>query len=84
MTPQSLEMLRDAIRDFARAREWEQFHTPKNLVMALSVEVAELTEPFQWLAPEQAFFGIARHDPPPRAAGYQCGKIFFRQFTAQA
>ena len=54
MPPQSLEMLRDAIRAFAHAREWEQFHTPKNLVMALSVEVAELTEPFQWLAPEQS------------------------------
>ena len=53
MPPQSLEMLRDAIRAFARAREWEQFHTPKNLVMALSVEVAELVEPFQWLTPEQ-------------------------------
>ena len=54
MTPRTLETLRDAIRDFARAREWEQFHTPKNLLMALSVEVAELTEPFQWLTSEQS------------------------------
>ncbi len=57
MTPPpllSLEKLRDAIRDFARARDWEQFHTPKNLLMALSVELAELTEPFQWLTPDQS------------------------------
>ncbi len=41
--------LRDIVRQFAQERDWEQFHTPKNLVMALSVEVAELTEHFQWL-----------------------------------
>lgn len=64
MTSQSLELLRDAIRAFARAREWEQFHTPKNLVMALSVEVAELVEPFQWLTPEQS----AALDEKTRAA----------------
>lgn len=58
MTPHSLTALRDAIRAFAHAREWEQFHTPKNLVMALSVEAAELTEHFQWLTPEQSL-GLA-------------------------
>ncbi|HEU4844239.1 MAG TPA: nucleotide pyrophosphohydrolase [Burkholderiaceae bacterium] len=41
--------LRDDLRSFARERDWEQFHTPKNLAMALSVEVAELVEHFQWL-----------------------------------
>lgn len=46
--------LRAAIRAFAQARDWEQFHTPKNLVMALSVETAELLEHFQWLSPEQS------------------------------
>ena len=45
----SLTELRDLTRRFARERDWEQFHTPKNLVMALSVEVAELAEHFQWL-----------------------------------
>jgi hypothetical protein len=35
------------LRAFARARDWDQYHTPKNLVMALSVEVAELMEHFQ-------------------------------------
>ena len=39
------------LREFARARDWEQFHAPKNLVMALSVELSELTDLFQWLDP---------------------------------
>ena len=50
----SLIDLRDALRDFAVARAWEPFHTPKNLSMALSVEVAELLEHFQWLEPAQS------------------------------
>lgn len=50
----SLETLRTRIREFALARAWERYHTPKNLVMALSVEAAELQEPFQWLTPEQS------------------------------
>lgn len=43
-----LEQLRLNIDDFARQRDWEQFHTPKNLSMALTVEAAELMEIFQW------------------------------------
>jgi len=46
----SLTELRDRIRHFTGERDWDQFHTPKNLAMALSVEVAELVEHFQWLA----------------------------------
>lgn len=41
--------LAQRLRAFAREREWEQFHTPKNLAMALTVEAAELQEIFQWL-----------------------------------
>ena len=52
--PENLSQLREAIRQFAQARDWEQFHTAKNLVMALSVETAELMEHFQWLTPEQS------------------------------
>jgi dCTP diphosphatase len=44
-----LERLRERVRAFAAARDWEQFHSPKNLAMALSVEAAELVEIFQWL-----------------------------------
>lgn len=42
--------LRDALREFAAAREWGRFHSPKNLAIALSVEAAELLEVFQWLS----------------------------------
>jgi dCTP diphosphatase len=42
------------LRKFAKERDWEQFHSPKNLVMALSVEVAEIVEHFQWLTEEQS------------------------------
>ncbi|HLT25409.1 MAG TPA: nucleotide pyrophosphohydrolase [Zeimonas sp.] len=45
----SLDGLRDALRAFAADREWERFHSPKNLASALIVEAAELLEPFQWL-----------------------------------
>jgi dCTP diphosphatase len=49
-----LESLRDRLRDFAAAREWDPFHSPKNLAMALSVEAGELLEIFQWLTEEQS------------------------------
>ena len=49
-----LTTLRDALRDFCAARDWHRFHTPKNLVMALSVEAAELVEHFQWATPEES------------------------------
>lgn len=44
----------ERIRQFAQERDWEQFHTPKNLAMALSVEASELVEVFQWMTPEEA------------------------------
>lgn len=50
----NLTDLRDQLRAFAAAREWEPFHTPKNLAMALIVEAAELVEHFQWRTPEQS------------------------------
>jgi NTP pyrophosphatase (non-canonical NTP hydrolase) len=46
--------LRDRLREFARVRDWDQFHTPKNLSMALIAEAAELVEHFQWLTAEQS------------------------------
>ena len=48
--PSELTLLRDRLRDFAAERDWEQFHSPKNLSMALMVEVAEIMEHFQWLS----------------------------------
>ena len=49
-----LESLKLALRKFAAARDWEQFHSPKNLAAALTVEAAELLEHFQWLTEEQS------------------------------
>lgn len=49
-----LTTLRDALRAFCAARDWHRFHTPKNLVMALSVETAELVEHFQWATAEES------------------------------
>ncbi|BAU86682.1 mazG nucleotide pyrophosphohydrolase domain-containing protein [Streptomyces laurentii] len=46
--------LQRRLADFAAARDWQPFHTPKNLAAALSVEAAELLEIFQWLTPEEA------------------------------
>lgn len=61
-----LSTLRDALRSFARAREWEQFHTPKNLSMALAAEAGEVLEHFLWIdgaqsqaLPEQAREAVA-------------------------
>ncbi|MGW7533690.1 nucleotide pyrophosphohydrolase [Amycolatopsis sp. NPDC054798] len=50
----TLDDLTQRLRDFAAARDWEPFHTPKNLTMALSGEVGELISLFQWLTPEEA------------------------------
>lgn len=49
-----LLLLRDKLRVFADERDWNQFHTPKNLCMAMMVEAAELMEHFQWLTPDQS------------------------------
>jgi len=49
-----MDEIRDKLRAFAEERDWDQFHTPKNLVMALSGEVGELTEIFQWLSTEES------------------------------
>lgn len=50
----ALSDLQQRLRYFAAERDWEQFHNPKNLVMALTGEAGELTEIFQWLTAEQA------------------------------
>jgi NTP pyrophosphatase (non-canonical NTP hydrolase) len=52
--PATLEELAARLREFARERDWEQFHTPKNLAMALAGEVGEVIEHFQWLSGQQS------------------------------
>lgn len=48
----SVNDLRELLRSFVNARDWNQFHSPKNLSMALAIEVGELMEHFQWITPE--------------------------------
>ncbi|MBF0537887.1 MAG: nucleotide pyrophosphohydrolase [Nitrospirae bacterium] len=50
----TIEDLRIELREFARERDWEKFHSPKNLAMALSVEVAEVVEIFQWMKEQES------------------------------
>lgn len=52
--PSSFDELAARLRDFARERDWEQFHSPKNLAMALAGEAGELLEHFQWLTEAQS------------------------------
>lgn len=49
-----IKRFQSAFRDFVMEREWDQFHTPKNLAMALAGEVGELLEHFQWLTAEES------------------------------
>lgn len=56
-----VDALQARLRVFAAERQWQPFHTPKNLAMALMVEAAELTEIFQWMTPEQSL--AVRDDP---------------------
>ncbi len=50
----SLDELRARLRAFAAERDWQQFHTPKNLAMSVAIEAAEIMEHFQWLTPAQS------------------------------
>jgi NTP pyrophosphatase (non-canonical NTP hydrolase) len=63
-----IEGLAAALRQFADERDWAQFHTPKNLVMALVGEVGELVEHFQWLTPEESAGVINDATSAPRIA----------------
>ena len=54
MSSTNLNTLKQRLREFAETRDWDQFHSPKNLTMALSAEVAEIIEHFQWLTEDQS------------------------------
>ncbi|TWT21313.1 nucleotide pyrophosphohydrolase [Luteimonas marina] len=49
-----IEALQEKLREFASARDWSQFHSPRNLAASLSIEAAEVLEHFQWLTDEQS------------------------------
>ena len=54
MTGTDIQGLQQKLTEFAKERDWEQFHSPKNIVMALNVEASELLEHFQWLTEEES------------------------------
>ena len=62
----TLADLRQRVAEFVAARDWEQYHVPKNLSISVAVEAAELMEHFQWLTHEQA--AVAMQDDEKRAA----------------
>lgn len=62
----SLRGLASLLRDFAQARDWEKYHTPKNLAMALAGETGELLALFQWLTPDES--ARVMQDPTTAAA----------------
>lgn len=64
-TDTTLADLRAQVADFVTARDWEPFHTPKNLSMSIAIEAGELMEVFQWLTPEES--RAAGDDPEERA-----------------
>jgi len=60
---ETISQLRQAVADFVDERDWQKFHTPKNLAMSLAIEAAELMEHFQWLTVEES---IDRGSDPVR------------------
>jgi dCTP diphosphatase len=58
----SIAVVQKAVRHFRDARDWRQFHSPKNLSMSIAIEAAELMEHFQWLTTEEATT-LVQEDP---------------------
>ena len=69
----SVTQLSQDLKEFAVKRDWEQFHTPKNLSMALIAEAAELVEHFQWLTAEES---QAISDEKLKEVSYEMADIF--------
>jgi len=73
MEDSEVQQLMLALRKFAKDRDWEQFHSPKNLSMALSVEASELLEHFQWMNDQASYaLGDAKHE----LVSYEVADIF--------
>lgn len=64
-----MDELSRLLTEFAARRDWQQFHTPKNLTMALAGEAGELLAEFQWLTPEQSARVMADPERAPRVRG---------------
>lgn len=68
-----LESLTKRLRQFANDRDWDQFHAPKNLSMALMVEAAELAEHFQWMSEQQS---LELSDDKLKEVSYELADVF--------
>jgi NTP pyrophosphatase (non-canonical NTP hydrolase) len=60
-TTTTLEQLKKNVQEFVREREWEQYHTPKNLSMAIATEAAEVMEPFKWVKSDDSLEHFKQH-----------------------
>ena len=67
MKDDSIKALQTAVREFIDARDWRQYHSPKNLSMSIAIEAGELMEHFQWLTTAEAM-QIAHEEPATRQA----------------
>ena len=70
----TIQELRRLVDEFVGQREWHQFHTPKNLAMALAIEAAELMEHFQWLDPQESQ-AVAQDAQRRAAAGEELADV---------
>ena len=78
----NVEPLGQALESFAQRRDWAQFHSPKNLVMALTGEVGELNELFQWLSEQQSSDLAKDPDRKKRVAEELADVLFYLVRTA--
>ena len=73
MEQNEVEELKLLLRKFAQERDWEQFHSPKNLSMALSVEASELLEHFQWMTDQSSY---ALGEAKQQLVSYELADVF--------
>jgi NTP pyrophosphatase (non-canonical NTP hydrolase) len=76
----TIEELRELVRRFVDERDWQQFHTPKNLSMSLAIEAAELMEHFQWLTPQESH-SVASDAQKRSAAGEELADVLCYAFA---
>ena len=72
--------LKDLVEQFVKERDWEQFHSPKNLSMAIAVEAAELMDLFTWLTPQECIQKMSE-EPGPAVEEIADDFIYFLAFA---
>ncbi len=73
-----MQDLQKKLLDFAEARDWKQFQSPKNLAMAISIEAAELMEHFQWLTPKES---VTLSGEKRKKVSYELADVFMYTIT---